>query len=78
MAVPYEEPGSIEPRPHPRDLAGVGDDRVLEAALPRLRRPSATARQVRVRIQRLPVHDLEVDLVDMDRVRVLPVIPISG
>src|SRR4029453_4928689 len=49
---------------HPRDLAGVGDDRVLAARLPRLRAASRTT-------EGLPLEHLEQDLVDVDRVGVL-------
>src|SRR4029453_4377433 len=36
MAVPYELTRCFEPRPHPRDLPRIGDDRVLEPRFPRL------------------------------------------
>ena len=64
VAVPDEEPGVVEARLDAGDLVGVGDDRVLVAGLPRLGGPSRSA-------ERLPVHDLELHLVDVDRVGVL-------
>jgi hypothetical protein len=65
VAVPDEETGAIERRPDARDLARVGDDRVLAGAcLPSLGATHCTGRDI------LSVHDLEQDLVDVDRVRV--------
>ena len=70
-------PGVVELRPDAGDLARVGDDRVLEAGLPRLRRRDVAVELDRlhrlavvVEHESLAVHHLEDHLVDVHRVRV--------
>ena len=63
VAMPNEQAGTVEERLHACDFAGVGDHGVLAAALPALRGAGDA-------FKRLPVHHLEGDLVDVDRVGV--------
>jgi hypothetical protein len=63
--MPHVEAGLIERRLHTHDFARKRDDRVFETGFPCLRRSHLTGRN------RLPLDDLEHDLVYVDRVRVL-------
>src|SRR5215218_7595490 len=66
VAVPDEEAGTVERGLHAGDLTGVGDDGVLAGSrLPGLRAADGSV------LDLLAVDDLEQDLVDVDRVRVL-------
>ncbi len=76
MAVPDVQPRDVEPGPDPGDLTRIGDDRVLVARLPRLRRlRRRPGRDLHlagpvVHDDVLATHHLEGQLVDVHRVRV--------
>lgn len=60
VAVEDEQAGTVEQRLDPGDLVRVGDHGVLATGLPALRRPWVAA-------DWLPLHHLEGDLVDVNR-----------
>src|SRR6266545_3085756 len=77
VAVPHELARTGEMRLEPCDLPWVGDDRVLEAGFPWLRRGDLAVEPDRlvdltlvVQHEALAVHDLEGDLVDVHRMGV--------
>src|SRR3970282_60978 len=65
VAMPDIQAGEVEQCFDPGDLTRIGDDGVLVARLPSLRRSSTAAANC------LPVDYLELDLVDVDGVSVL-------
>jgi hypothetical protein len=65
LAVPDEQAGPLIGRLDAGALAGVGDDGLLAAGLPRLGAAGGAGLDV------LAVDDVEGDLVDVDRVGVL-------
>src|SRR6266508_360290 len=66
VAVPHVQAGEVELGLDPGDLLRVGDDGVLVAGLPALRRSGRSLG----RLERLAVDDLELHLVDVDGVGV--------
>src|SRR4029453_18007531 len=67
----------VEARPHARDLSRIGDDRVLEARFPWLRRGDVSVEldgrddlALPVQDKALAVHHLEHHFMDVHRVRV--------
>jgi hypothetical protein len=77
VAVPDELARRVELRPHACDLAGIGDDGVLETVLPRLGRGYIAVKLNRfhnltviIQDQTLAVHHFKYDLVNVHRVRI--------
>src|SRR5262252_7461988 len=74
VAVPDEAACGAELRLDACNLTGVGDDRILEPGLSRLRRPGWPDGRAGVRVKLLPVDYLELHRVYMNGVCVLGVV----